>query len=277
MMKPAICHYSYHRTWQSAGWSCLDLAEKVASLGVEGIDYHARLLGDPASASERIDRALDATGLTLSGLSLSTNFNHADPVKRKQEVDAVLPWLRVAADLGAPVSRVFGGHLKNRSNKPALEEGLRWIIESLKALAEEAGRLGVVLALENHGGLPCTGQEQVAVIREVASPALRATVDLGNYLVCGQEGQEGTGIAAEYAAYVHVKDCRKVEDPSQPWGWRQEACVLGRGDVDLAACLTVLRQEGYSGFLALEYEATDDEEAGVKESIRYLKELLVSS
>jgi sugar phosphate isomerase/epimerase len=274
MMKTAICHYSYHRIWDSQGWDCLKLAETIGSLGVDGIDFHARLLGDPADAAERIRKALQATGLTLSGLSLSTNFNHADPEARKREEDGILPWLRVAADVKAPVSRIFGGHMKDRSDRSSLQQGLRWIVESLKAVAEQAEKLGVVLALENHGGLPCTGQEQIEVIRTVNSPALRATVDLGNYLVCGQEGVEGTRIAAEYAAYVHVKDCRKVPDGSRKWGWRPESCVLGRGDVDIAGCLAELRKKDYQGFLALEYEAEDNELTGVAESIQHLKTLL---
>ena len=274
MMKTAICHYSYHRTWKSHGWDCLELAEKISALGVEGIDFHARLLGDPSTAAERIGKALEATGLTLSGLSLSTDFNHVDPDARKKEVKSILPWLRVAADLKAPVSRIFGGYMKDRSDTAALEQGLQRIIESLKAVSEQAARWGVLLALENHGGLPCTGQDQAEVIRAVGSPALRATIDVGNYLACGQEGDEGTRMAAEFAAYVHVKDCRKVEDSTRKWGWRPEACVLGRGDVDISACLSELRKQNYEGFLALEYEAEDDELAGVAESIQHLKTLL---
>ena len=78
-MKTAICHYSYHRTWKAEKWSCLKLAETIKSLGADGIDFHARLLGTREGKIEEINQALKATGLILSGLSLSNNFNMEDP------------------------------------------------------------------------------------------------------------------------------------------------------------------------------------------------------
>ncbi len=44
-MKLAICHYSFHRRWAQESWDVDRLTDEVKALGVEGIDYHARLLG----------------------------------------------------------------------------------------------------------------------------------------------------------------------------------------------------------------------------------------
>ncbi len=53
-----------------------------------------------------------------------------------------------------------------------------------------------------------------------------------------------------------------------------EACTVGRGDVDLEGCLGALRQAGYDGFIALEYEGQDDERRGVADSIACMHKLI---
>ena len=148
------------------------------------------------------------------------------------------------------------------------------MVEGVAAATREAEKRGLLLALENHGGLPCTGQEQVEVIKTINSAALRATVDVGNYMAGGQEGHVGAALAAPYCAYVHFKDNKKVPDASAPAGWNIEPCVLGEGDVDLAACLAAIRKVGFNGFVGLEYEGAESETTGVPRSVATMKKLV---
>lgn len=267
-MKLAICHYSFHRRWKEEGWHIARLTAEVRDLGVNGIDYHAGLLGDPGRADE-IRKALDDTGLELAGVSLSNNFNRPDPQARQEDIDTCLRWMEVAAELGAPVCRIFGGHV-DRSQTEDIQAGLQRVVEALGILTPRAEALGVVLALENHGGLPCTGAEQAEVIRAIDSPALRATVDVGNYMQCGQDPAEGTAAAAPLAAYVHIKDNRMTSSRVDEF----EPCIIGAGSVDIPACCSILRDAGYDGYLALEFEGTEGELEGVPQSIEYMKNLL---
>ena len=112
------------------------------------------------------------------------------------------------------------------------------------------------------------------MIEAVNSPALRATIDVGNYMACGQEGHEGAAAAARYTGYVHIKDMKKIPDDSKPHGWSIKPCIIGQGDVDIPACIRSILDAGYEGYLALEYEGPEDEEIGVPESIKYMKGLV---
>ncbi len=103
---------------------------------------------------------------------------------------------------------------------------------------------------------------------------LKATVDVGNYMTCGQEGAVGTRLAAPFAAYVHFKDMKKVADAAAPAGWKINACVLGEGDVDHRACLDILKKAGYNGFVALEYQGPEDEKTGVPRSVAFMKKVM---
>jgi len=275
-VRQAICHYSFHRRWKAENWTPDRLAAEVKALGVEGVDFHAGLLGASAQAAELIRGAVAKHGLVLSGLSLSNNFNQEQAEKFRAEVETVKEWMRVADELKAPVSRIFGGSLKReqRQDPAARAAGQQRILEGLGEVAREAEKYGLVLALENHGGLPCTAEEQVDVLRRINSPGLKATIDVGNYMSCGQEGHVATRLAAKHCAYVHFKDMKKVADAASPWGWKAEACTLGDGDVDHRACLKALRDVGYTGFVALEYEGSEPEEVGVPRSVAFMKRVM---
>jgi sugar phosphate isomerase/epimerase len=240
---------------------------------VDGADFHAGLVGSVDGAAEAISKAMEGSSLVLSSLSLSTNFNQEDPAELRAQIDSAVKWLGVAADVKVPVSRVFGGHVGRDARKDPknVEAGMARVKEALKELAPVAEEKGVVLALENHGGLPCRGEGQVEVIEAVGSPFLRATVDVGNYMGCPQEPVEGTTAAARYCAYVHLKDNRKLPDGGV------EASVIGEGDVDIPACLKVLKDAGYDGFIALEYEAKEDELTAVPKSVAYMKSAISQS
>ena len=275
-MKKAICLYSFHRRYQAEGWDLERYGDEVVALGIEGADFLGRMMEPIDTAVERIEAGLKRTGLILSSLSLSSNFNQPKKEDWQAQVTGLGAWLDVAAAVKAPVCRIFGGHLPSAEKADPALRAAAWqrMLDGVAAITKEAAKRGLVLAIENHGGLPCTGQEQVEVIQAVNSPFLRATIDVGNYMGGGQEGIEGTRIAAPYCAYVHLKDNVKVPDAATPWGWKVQACTVGEGVVDLPGCMEVLRKAGYDGFVGLEYEGSEDEITGVPKSVECMKRVV---
>lgn len=275
-MRLSICHYSFHRRWEEEKWTLERLCEEVKSLGVDSVDFHARLIGSMDGAVQRIKNAVSKTGINLSGLSLSTNFNLEDPKEYQDMIDNTIKWMRIAADIGAPLSRIFGGSFRDRLkvNEKTKNEAFQRVIDALGVISREAEKLGLILALENHGGLPCSAEEQVFIIESVGSKYLQATIDVGNYLECGQEAVDGVKIASKYCTYVHIKDFKKETSSLTPWGWTISPCIVGEGDVDLFGCLSVLKEAGYKGYIALEYEGKDNESIGVPKSLKYIREIM---
>ena len=100
---------------------------------------------------------------------------------------------------------------------------------------------------------------------------MKATIDVGNYMQCGQSGDEGTRIAAPYCRYVHFKDFKK--DPTAPKRGLRPT-VVGQGDVDHAKCLQHIKDAGFDGFVALEYEGEEDEQTGVPASVEFMKSVM---
>lgn len=268
--KSSVCHYSFHRLYKEENWDFDKLCEEVAAAGAAGVDFHQRMSGDPATARERVTSALEKSGLALSGISLSNNYNQADAAELDKQITTSMAWIDVASDLKAPACRVFGGGRSKEDRKVQFDR----VVEGLKKVTEYAAKKNVVLALENHGGIPLTGEEQVAMIQQVNSPNLRATIDVGNYMSGGQEAVEGTKIAAEYCGYVHFKDFIKVKSDETDWGWKPKSCTVGVGAVDHVTCLQYLADAGYTGWVALEYEGPSPERIGVEESIYFMNKVM---
>jgi hydroxypyruvate isomerase len=234
-------------------------------------------VGSPEDAAEKILSANKKTGLALSGFSISNNFYIDDPEKLTNEINRVIAWIRVAAKVKAPVSRIFGGHLekKFRSDENLVKKALAKVTDSIGKVVKVAEQEGVVLALENHGALPGSGEHQVGIIKAINSRFLRATVDIGNYMEVGQDAFKGTEIAAPYCAYVHYKDCRKVPDKGNSWGWESQNCLPGKGDANTKKCMEILKKSGYNGYVALEYEVADDEETGIPASVAQMQKDII--
>lgn len=268
--RTSVCHYSFHRLWEQEKWDCDRLCAEVAATGAEGVDFHQRLTGNPATAPKRILAALATSGLELSGLSLGNNYNQKDPAAFEKEFAATRQWLDVAAEVNAPVCRIFGGGGTDEERKIQFAR----VVENLKRATEYAAKKKLVLALENHGGIPLTGEEQTAMIEQIDSPHLRATIDVGNYMSGGQEGVDGTRAAAKYCRYVHLKDFLKVPSDKKKWGWDIKPCTVGVGAVDHEACLKLLAAANYRDWVALEYEGPGDERIGVTESIYFMKKVM---
>ena len=186
--------------------------------------------------------------------------------------------VEVADRLGVRTLRVFSGNAKPGY---AFEDGLAWIVEGLAALAAYAERYKVTLALENHGLMAGRSDQVRQVIDAVGSPALRANIDTGNFLLVGQNPTDAARDLAPLAALVHLKDFRRARPDETAHIYKAldgtpfTGAVVGQGQVDLPAIVALLDAAGYDGWLSLEYEGGDDPlTVGVPQSLQAAQGLL---
>ncbi|MDD9866060.1 MAG: TIM barrel protein, partial [Verrucomicrobiales bacterium] len=88
-------------------------------------------------------------GVAISGTAVGNTFTHGKGDKRDQQVAHVKKWVDNAAVMGAPHVRVFAGN----ANGLSLADAQRNCIEVLEEVGEYAGKQGVFLGIENHGGI----------------------------------------------------------------------------------------------------------------------------
>ena len=167
-----------------------------------------------------------------------------DPLDRElQNLDRIMD---VAKALATTHVRLFSFYPPEESGPEDSESLIAESTSRLARMTERAEDRGIVLLLENEGGLVGETPEQCrAILKGVDSPHLRFVWDTGNFTHAGVERptDQGWPLLHDYMEWVQVKDHRRSDDTEQP---------AGSGDGQVPELLERLRDNGYQGFLALE-------------------------
>jgi sugar phosphate isomerase/epimerase len=277
-MKTSITMYSFHRAARKGTMTVEQFIETAGRLDVEAVDLLAYFWKDEAAEVPQVAGWLKKADLALAAYAVGNSFTRGDEAEWAKNVAVVKKGIEMAARLGAPALRVFGGSLpEGMSIDQAMDRAVRGLKECLP-LAE---RKNVVMAVENHGGLPGTSAELRRLIQALNSPFVRACVDIGNFISVGEDAGPAVEATADLAAHVHIKDLKQFPAEStqgHPAGrapYRTEGCTVGEGVVPLVRCLKAFKKVGYTGYLSLEYEGTnEDEMAGVEASLTAIRAAL---
>jgi sugar phosphate isomerase/epimerase len=191
-------------------------------------------------------------GIDISGTAVGNNFAIAKGEKRDAEIASVKKWIQHAAAMGAPHIRIFAGAAPKDLPK---EEAKKLCVAAVEECGAEAGKHGIFLGLENHGGIVAEPQDLVDMIREIKSPWVGINLDTGNFHTA--DPYADLELCAPYAVNVQVKS--EISRRGQK-----------KENADLKRLVKMLRDVNYQGFVALEYEAAEDPWTAVP---RLLKEL----
>jgi len=184
-------------------------------------------------------------GVDISGTAIRNDFCDPDAAKRKADIAYVKRWVDIALHLGAPHIRVFAG---NPHAGVSDEQATAWAIECLKECADYAGTQGIYLGIENHGYLTTSGDRLMEVAGAIDNPWLGINLDTGNF---DSNPYENIARATPRAANVQLKLDVAGAKPKT------------KEPADFARIFKILREGGYRGYVALEYEGKEDPYTGV--------------
>ncbi len=179
-------------------------------------------------------------GVEVSGGSVGNTFTHPPGPKRDEEVGYVKKWIDLYAALGAPHIRVFAGGAGRGVSRA---EAMRHCIGALEECADYAGKRGIMLGLENHGGIVAEADELLEILRVIKSPWVGINLDSANFHTADPYGDFER--CAPFAVNVQLKS------EIQPRGAKKEMS-------DIPRLVKLLKAAGYRGYVALEYEAEED-------------------
>ncbi|MEO7718104.1 MAG: sugar phosphate isomerase/epimerase [Capsulimonas sp.] len=276
-MKLGISMWSYVAAWKTGDFDIVAFIHECKRLGVDGVELLDFFWKDRAAELPAVEEALRETGLAVGVYSVSNEFVNPDYEARMEQVEIIKRGVDSAVHFGAKTVRVFAGNQKDGVD---FDLALAWIIEGLSAAAEYAYANGVTLALENHGKLAGRSDQVETILKAVASPAMKANPDTGNFLLVHEAPHDAVDKLATRAAMVHLKDFHLV--PNNYDGFAYTALdglkfvgkPLGEGDVDLADCILSLKQAGFDGWVNIEYDAEIDPLEGVARSVQFANGLM---
>jgi len=249
----------------------IDLMHENNVEGVELLDYFWKEKEkELPMAVEKIRKY----NMEVACYSIGNDFVMPDKKEREKQIEYVKQGIDDAVRIGVDKLRVFSGNIKEGIT---YEEGLNWIIECFKEVVKHAKQKGITLVLENHGLFAGRSEQVKEIIEKVGSPNLRATLDTGNFFLVREKPEEAAENIKEYVHHVHFKDFKRSGAVKGYKGLNDvyyEGCILGQGDVEMIGIVEILKEVGYKGYLAIEYEGPDPQIEGLIKSIEYVKKLL---
>ncbi len=178
----------------------LEIIPKAKAWGYDGIEIEAkRPHGNPMdldkAGRERIRKTAADHGLAISCIASYNDFSSPIDEHRENELLMVREQIRLAAELGSPIVRIFAAWsgVSRRDGRitydlarynidhrfPGTTQLERWcfVRDCLAEAARMAADFGVTLALQNHAPIITDYTHMLDFIGEVNSPALKACLD----------------------------------------------------------------------------------------------------
>jgi len=125
------------------------------------------------------------------------------------------------------------------------EPVFRSAIEALCRILPYAGERGISLAIENHWGISSRPEWIMRILKGVDAANIGTCPDFGNF---ASRADRYAGIAMLAPAALHVQ--------AKCWSFRSDG---EERTIDFGRCMGILKDAGYDGTVAVEYEGGGDE------------------
>ena len=241
--KFSLAAYSYRGllAGDKATLTLKDFVDDCAKFGLEGTELTSYYF--PKDTTPDYLRALRRQsfrlGLDISGTAVGNEFGHPAGEKRAAEIAKVKQWVDNSEILGAPVIRIFAGH-QQKEQTAAQAHSL--MVSAMEECCDYAGKHGVHLALENHGGPTGSADGILEFVRDVSSPWFGINLDTGNFQ--STDPYADMAKLAPYAINAQIK---------------VDVSIGGkRAPADFKRVAKIMKDANYRGYIVLEYEEAGD-------------------
>ncbi len=253
--RTAICAYSFREALKAKTMAYDDLVRLAVETGMDGLDLTVYWFPDTSDGFLLpLRRLAYKNGVEIYSISIRTDMCQPTAELRDKEFAEIRKWVDAAQKLGATHIRVFGGKVPKENTE---DEAAGWVVETLKRSAEYSSARGIILGLENHGGITERAARVVEIVKRVDSPWVGINLDTGNFR---EKVFEQIEMCLPYAVNSQIKTDMRLDD-----GTRVRA--------DWDRVFLMFARRGYKGYVAIEYEAKEDPAIAVPQQCKRLREL----
>lgn len=267
-----------------------DWIEESRSLGAEGLEMYDKFFASLDNAYlDGVAEAIRAAGYAMPMLCASPDFTNPNDSGRKRAVEYEAEMIRVTRRLGGPraTCRILSGQ---RYPNVSLEQGLEWVINSIRELLPVAHEYDIVLGMENHFKDGYWKYPEFAQKKEVFLQVIRSIPDReyfgvqydpSNAIVAGDQPVELLRQVKDRVVSMHASDRyleagATLDDMRQADGTlgypaKLKHGVTGKGMNDYDAIFEILSSVGYDRWVSIEDGMNGMDE--MRESIAFLKRM----
>ncbi len=227
-------------------WTPRQAADAARRYGYDGVELYA-LEGEkltPDVIAPRLDEYRAAfAGVPLVCINSWGVLSNPDAAERGRNEAQIARTFEIAAALGCPLVKTFGGELPPDHTPDAVFD---YMAEHLTRLAARARSLGVTLVLETHDGFSPSGHV-AALLARVPDAGFAALWDVHHPYRMGETAAKTDRAIGARVAHAHVKDAARAGD-----GWR--LLPVGEGELPVREMLARLAARGFVGYVSLDWE-----------------------
>jgi sugar phosphate isomerase/epimerase len=263
----SLAQWSIHLMIREGGLDPYQFASKAKEWGFTGLEYVSQLYKEPQEATSFSDEAMqefvrrcneEARKYELSNVLIMVDQQGDLAVDGEADriaaVERHKKWVDAAAAMGCHSIRV---------NLNGSEDPEKWTansVDALTRLATYAQEKGINVLVENHGGLSSNAGMLAKVMQEVGMDNCGTLPDFGNFCISNGD----TGCVEQYDRYKGVRELMPFAKAVSAKSNNFDSQGYER-DIDYVKMLQIVRDAGYSGFIGVEYEGSElDEAAGIK-------------
>ena len=260
-------------TLACAEWTLEDIFRFAKNCGYDGVELrlHEPHISVAASKKQRqeVKDLAEHYGLEICCLAAYTRFSSADETERTENANNLRSAVELAADLGCPFVRSFGGDPRSGTS---VQQTAEWIYDGFKAVENTAETLGVKVLLETHDVLS-KGKDVAGVFAHGALPEAGVVWDIKHSLVQGESLTETAEYLEGKIDHIHLKDWIPLHDG------REHLVLLGAGLLPTVDIILLLKELRFQGYLSLEWEKLwhpeiEDSAVAIDQYAWYMKRLL---
>ncbi|SDL69608.1 sugar phosphate isomerase/epimerase family protein [Siphonobacter aquaeclarae] len=186
-----------------------------------------------------------------------------DEAKRTKAVENHYKWVEAAKFLGCKTIRV------NAAGQGTADEVKKQAVDGLSRLSEFAGKVGINVIVENHGGYSSNAQWLTSVMKEVNRKNCGTLPDFGNFCIKRKPG-DWKVCEEEYDRYKGTQELLPFAKGVSAKTYDFDAsgnCV----ETDYSRIFEIVKKSGFKGYIGIEYEG---DKLSEEEGIRKTKQLL---
>ena len=233
-------------------WELEQIVETARRLKYDGVELRAiggslDLLGRPEFAPHRLRNTCDLfeeRNLEICCVDTSCAYHSPDRTERQAQVDLTLKHAELAAELGAPLIRVFPDRIQEGATRDQTRD---YLVESLRQVAERLPQ-DVAVALETHGDFART-ESAAEVATLVHHHKVKLIWDVANSLAAGDSIENAGQTVQPFLSHIHLRDARPVST-SEHW----LPVLAGTGKVSFEETLVAIEKLNYDGYVSFEWE-----------------------
>ena len=186
-------------------------------------------------------------GIAISGTGLQNNFADPNALRRKTDVERIKLWIKVAAEMGAPVIRIFAGSppadIRREGWEKIARERIAPHVREVALFAKEHYPQ-VRIGLQNHGGMLATANQVIQVLK---------WVDCDNVGIINDTGFYREFLSTDASKYDWYSDIAAVLPYTNNFQIKKKPAGAETKELmDLHRLMVDIRKSPYRGYLPIE-------------------------